>query len=267
MGGFAFQKRNSDRANLLATDFERKASPSLAWGTAMSCMQLTQTLRGLWPMSSVDENGAVYDISEQGRVLTNNNAATFGTWGLCPYVEFNGTTQYLHRNDEPGLEPGQGPLTVWCWARFDDSAPANAEVVMAKWDETSGNQREWRLLRRSNANGRNARFQISTDGTAIVTVTSAGALVEDTWYFLAARFYPTTEINVWVYDVEARNVALIPGSIFDGTARFTIGAEDTTIGATLYMDGKVTLAGMCMAYLPDVVIQTLYHRTRALFNV
>jgi hypothetical protein len=123
------QEYRAESVENLSTAFPRRAETSFAWGNAISYYLGLPGLRAFWPMSSVNETGNVYDLSGQGRTLTNNNAATFGVYGLQSYATFNGVNQYLSRADEAGLDI-TGELTMGCWIRFH--ANATQRNIMGK---------------------------------------------------------------------------------------------------------------------------------------
>ncbi len=65
-------KRNSELARTLSVDYVRLYAPTTSWGNIVSMNLGYPGLRGYWPMSSVDEDGLVYDLTGQGRTLTSN---------------------------------------------------------------------------------------------------------------------------------------------------------------------------------------------------
>jgi hypothetical protein len=52
------------------TEYTRLYAPTTSWGNIVSMNLGYPGLRGYWSMSSIDENGNVYDLSNQGRTLT-----------------------------------------------------------------------------------------------------------------------------------------------------------------------------------------------------
>jgi len=54
------------------TEYVRLYAPTTSWGNIVSMNLGYPGLRGYWPMSSVDENDFVYDLSGQNRTLTPN---------------------------------------------------------------------------------------------------------------------------------------------------------------------------------------------------
>ena len=123
---------------------EYKRNLELGHVEVRSLVSLFQSIpytRALWPMSSVDENLDVYDVSGQGRTLSNNNVASFGGAGMGYWVaagNFNGTNQWLQRADETGLNFGTGLPLGWSiagWVKPDWSSGETGEApIVAKGD-------------------------------------------------------------------------------------------------------------------------------------
>lgn len=248
--------RNGALISAGQNDFRTLNNPLHAWGDALSFYLSLPHLRGMWPMSSVNESGNVYDLSGQGRTLTNNSSTPFGVTLFTPYADPDGTADYLSRATEAGLEITSN-LTMCCWAYFDNTASA-IENVMGK--RGASGQLGYYIRRTA---GGLAEAVVSSNGTA-TTLATGGTLAEDTWYFLALRYLASTELSIWVNDTETPNTTSIPASIHNSTADFTIGANGTP---GEYMNGRVALAALCATNLDDDTITFLYDMTRHLFGV
>ena len=250
------QIRNAEMIELLRPDFFARYEPNASLVHTGLHMQLPQ-LRGYWPMSSVDENGAVYDMSGQGRMLTNTNTVAFGTYNLLPYSDYTpASTHYLNRLDEPGLDI-TGALTMGGWFSLDTVASGANQVLMGKYN-TVGNQRAYQLYLVDASD--QFVFIVSSNGAATTTVTNVPVAVISTWYHIVGRYVPGAELSIFVDGVETLNVAAIPAAIFNSTAKFTIGARDP---GTEYLDGKSAQCFLCADDLDDVVIKTIFDQTRA----
>lgn len=238
-------------------------------------LQLPGT-RGIWPMSSVDYTAAnrAVDISGQGNHLTANNVPLFGYDGLAPYVEFDGINQYLSRPDggaanwadvtgtEAYIAAGQGGLTLGGWFRLNALTGTAQELI--------GKIAGGGVLRSYNILVQNTTLLqfVVTSGAAnsIVngTAGTTGTMDVGTWWFVAARYIPSTEIKIWLNDRSNINNVGIPASINDSTASFAIGATATP---SLYMDGRASMCFLCAAQLSDTIILSLYEQTRSMFGV
>ncbi len=228
-----------------------------AWGEAAGHTLLLARLRGFWPFSSADQAGSVYDLSGQGRTLTQNGNPVFSFGYLNPLVVLDGTGDYFSRANEAGLDI-TGGLTMMIWVRFDDSASA-IETCMSKWLYT-GNQLSYRLSRSAAGAG---TAEISSDGSTVTSVTGE-TIGATTWTHLALRFTASTELAVFVNHVKAVNTTSIPASIFNSTADLLIGGHGT--GSAL-MTGRLCLASICAIALSDEIILGKYHLERKLFRV
>lgn len=260
----ATQLLNAEEIALLKTVFPARTEPNVAFGNLSMYLELP-SLRGYWPMSSVDENGAVYDLSGQGRTLTNNSAAQFGVYnGLAPYVIGDRTADYLSRPDEAGLSI-TGAMTVYVWV-WHDGAISGTQSIAGKYLST-GNQRTWLIHSESLTTIWQAT--ISPDGTAgaSVIVASTVPLTPNIWTFLAMVYVPSTSLTLYVSEngraVPTVETTSIPAALFDSTAAFTIAAQGA--GAAFF-GGRVAQVALCAAAHDNLTIQTIFYHTRALFG-
>jgi hypothetical protein len=257
------QQNNAEMVENLSTHFPRRMDASYAWARAISGFQFTPSLRALYPCSSIDERGSIIDLSGQGRVLTPGTAPNYSSYGLIPYVDFvRASSMYLQRPSEPGLEITTG-LTIWSWVRFDVPSTGADTYFFSKW-YTVGNKRSY-LLYKTAANA--FTFDISTDGTAIKTIGDAAAnYLTSKWWFIAGRFYPSTELALFVGQAISgaytwyRNVAVIPATIFVSPEALEMGRGNRTN----YLDGQMTLSGIAAAALADTQIWNMFSQTRPL---
>lgn len=212
-------------------------------------------LRGFWPMSSFNESGNAYDLSGQGRHLTYNGNPTYNFGNLAPFVQLDGTGDYLSRADESGLDiigsesyvtSSKRGLTVGGWFWMDVLATAG---LMMKWTP-------YGLQYSSGIR------MIVNDGTTYNSGTisiSAGQ-----WYFCVGRYTPSTSVKVFVNTQTLENTTSIPASILSTSANFYIGSID---GSTQLLDGRASLCFLCATALSDAIINGMYQQSRALFGV
>lgn len=218
-------------------------------------------LRGCWPMSSFNENGNAYDMSGQGRTLTYNGNPTYNFTGLVPYIDFDGTGDFLSRADEAGLDiigtenyvaAAARGLTFGGWFY---PKTTNKEVIMAKADNSTGPYALW------NDDGNDILFRVrnaADAATFLVTI----AITLSAWQFIVGRYDPSTELKVWRNISTNTNVTNIPASILDGNDTFCIGGY-----AGAEFEGLASLCFLCAAALSDMIIESLFQRTRSLFGV
>lgn len=253
------QIRNQELVELLRPDFFARYEPNAAMVHSSLHSQLPM-LRAYWPFSSVDENGDVYDISGQGRVLNNNNTTPFAWHNLLPYADLTpGATNYFNRVDEAGLDI-TGDLSLGGWFWLDTLAPGNDMGLIAKWT-VAGNQRAYYLKFVDATN--QFQFSVSTDGAAVVTVTSTAVPVINTWYHICGVFRANSVLNIFVDGVKTELAVGVPASIFNSSADLQVGASDV---GTNRLDGRVCQCFLCAENLDDVMIWNLYQQTRANFG-
>src|SRR5690606_17145480 len=109
--------------------------------------------------SSTDNSGAVYDLSGQGRILTNANVGVGVLANGLPYGNFNGTTAQLTRADEAGLDI-TGALTFGGWFYLND---LNTRAIMSKAAAAPNFGFQMAVITGTNK----LRAQVSGNGTAI----------------------------------------------------------------------------------------------------
>lgn len=237
-------------------------------GNVLASYMALPGLVGFWPMSSVQRStGNAYDLSGQGRTLTyNGNPAYTYFNGLVPYIDLDGTGDYLSRADETDLDitgaetiytTGAAGLTIGAWVWFD--AAGGTEVAMSKWNPT-GNQASYLLWK---SNGELGSFDVSSNGSAATEI-QGSSITSATFTFLVGRFTPSTELAVFVNSAKATNTVSIPASIFVSTAIFTIGGRSD---AASLVNGRVALAFLCANALGDDLISSLYQTSRVIFSV
>jgi len=248
------QRRNDAMVSILSADVQMRYETQFALANAIPTMQMFPELRGAWPMSSIDESGNARDLSGQGRTLTNTAGAGRAVQGIMPYASFNGTTQYFTRADEAGLDI-TGGLTLGLWAWVAD--PTLGGTFMAKMG-AAGN---YSYLLDISASA--ARFLVSSDGTAVASVSGSSSILASYWHFFAGRFTPNNELAVFYNGEETTNIVGVPAAIFNGSAAFTIGARSVPSN---FLQGRVALAFLCAAALSDAVILNFYNQTRALLG-
>lgn len=254
---------NPEQVDALAAHFPRRTEPNFAWGNAMSLMSNLPMLRGLWGFGSVDENGALFDGSGQGRTLSNNGTVPFGISVLAPYGDFTAVSNhYFDRADEGGLDINNH-LTWGGWFYMD--AKANAGLI-GKWNDSGGgggvNQQAYALTTTA-AGAINAL--VSGNGSATVSVVSSVSYVANTWYHIVGRYTPSVELAIFVNGTKDTNVVGIPAAIFNSNAGLEIGRIQDT-ASTNYLDGRVSLCFLCNAALPDYMINGIYWHTKRMYG-
>lgn len=264
--------RRSDVMRSRGGELQPRHDGGLAWKTAMSLICNLPGLRGAWTMGSFDENGDQFDISEQDRTLSYNGNPTYNYSGLVPYLDLDGTGDWLARTDEAGLDilgtetyvasAAQG-LTLGIW--FNPDRLTAQEQLIGKGTTLVATSSYYIDFRGDQANDP-VRFVVS-DGAAFDAVSLDSAVLSTgSWYFAAGRYEPSTEIKVWVGAGTLQsntNAVGIPAALNNSNSDFRIGAHGLA-GALL--DGQVGMAFLSTMLLSDALVASIWHHTRALYG-
>lgn len=243
----------------LSKKVDRMSTPDVprTMGDVFGAFMMANGLRGFWPFSSTDQNLNPIDASGQARTLTNNGTIVYGTIGNIPYGIFNGSSQWLSRADEAGLDITAN-LTFGAWMYANTNG--TLYMPMGKFG-ASGNYSY--CIQRLAANQYQAN--ISGNGTAQFAAVFPTVSTPAKWEFIVARYTPSTELAIFMNGVKFVNTTTVPASVFSGNGNFAIGRWDG--GTAQYFPGRVALPFLCAAALPDDVIQTMYRITRVFFGV
>ncbi len=192
----------------------------------------------------------IIDIA-RSQDLTHEGTADQGNFGMAPYVAYNGSANYSHR--PAGALKAINGLTCGGWFQMTSN-----DHLMGAW-QTAANQ-VWRLFVNSSA----PTFYVSSTGANTFSVAAANVTAGQ-WYFVAARYTPSTELAIWLNGTKTTNTTSIPASLFDSTtARFSIGGDHA--GANL-LTGKAALCWVAHEPLPDNYLTILFQMSRHLYNV
>jgi hypothetical protein len=260
------QPINSQQTDGNSAQFQRRWEAGFAWTSACGAMLALPGLRGFWPMSAFDGGGGANDYSGQARTLTYNGNPTYNYSGLAPYIDLDGTGDYLSRVDEVGtsivgtetyVAAGIRGLTIGGWFNLDSVALGPA--LIGKWGVTAASGAYMIFLVANNT----LQFLIedaagATDGVNATVQTSL-------WYHIVGRYIPSLQIDIWVDGIATINAVGIPAALRDNAIDFRIGAYGAPVGN--YMDGRASMCFLCTTALSDAHIMALYHKTKALYGV
>ena len=268
-----FRDRGGSRGDLMrfVDDHETrlKRLESIERGVIHYQFTTLTALRGFWPMSSVDEGGDTYDLSEQGRTLSINGNPTYdyGT-GIAPFLELDGVGDYLSRADEAGLDitgtetfilPASRGLTIGGW--FFNGRLATEEALIGKWDAGT-NERSYLLEKLATDR---IRFLISGNGIAQDVVVDNVDIEQDRWNYIVGSFDPGTELALFVNGRTIPTAVTAIGALHNSDAELNVGARDN--GAAGLLQGSASHCFLCAAQLSLRVISALYQQSRSLFKV
>lgn len=216
-----------------------------------------KNLHGYWPMSSHTQGygDLVYDLSGQDRHLTRvgaelDSVAPFNN--LAPYADYNGTTDYLTRADETGLDI-TGALTLWGWVWFDSIA--GVRPLSGKWGAAAAT-RSYLLY----TVGGVVTMALSTG--AAVTTYAGTAVTTDGWHFLAGMYTPSATVDLFV-DGETTSNATAVAALGNSASPFRI-ANDNDGN---FLDGRTGPCGLQAAALGEDILQMLFQRGRPIWKI
>lgn len=224
-------------------------------------------LVGFWPMSSVQRStGQAYDLSGQARHLTYNGNPTYNIYNdIVPYIDLDGTGDFLSRADETDLDI-LGTETIYA------SAVRGLTLGGWFWTDTAGVQQTF--LAKFNAAttgsytlrmtaGNVALFLIVNSTPAQDFVTHTSAFTSGAWHFIAGRFMPSSEMALFHNGIKVSQ-ASSSTAIQNSSDAFQVGARTGTVDP---LDGRASLCFLCANALPDALISALFQQSRSLFNV
>lgn len=225
-------------------------------------------LVGFWPMSSVQRStGNAYDLSGQARTLTYKGNPAYKIFGgFAPYIDFDGTGDYLSRADETDLDilgtetiftNGSPGLTLGGWFYFDRTG--TLEYLISK--RAAAGQISYYL---SKTAGNVISLTVSSNGTAETSATTTATITTGTWYYLTGQYAPGVGIYIKINMAGVANTTSIPASIFNSTAPLQISGYN---GANNLLQGNAALCFLCANVLPDAVLSSVFQQTRAAFWV
>lgn len=224
-------------------------------------------LRGFWPMSTTDEYGNALDMSVQGRVMYyNGNPAYAIDNTFVPYIQFDGTDDYLHRPPEFGLQitgleayyaSAARGLTVGGWFWTDDT-PGTTEGHVTHQEGTNALS-HFDLYTDASLN---SVFRIY-NGASNIDATLAAGLPVAKWNWQVGRFTPGSEVAVFTNRTKT-TAATAFASLNTSKENFVIGAYRA---GSFPMDGRAAMVFLSANVLSDEYINMLYYRSRVLLGV
>jgi len=224
------QINNPAQLDLISSQFPRRDDTGLAWSRAISSRLFFPKTRGFWPFSLVSGDNDLLDATGNAGTGANTGAVGFDLYGVSPYGVFSGSNHFVVTSGKPNKITGA--LTMACVAYMENLGVEQG--FMSKWG--SAGNRSYRM-RITASNG--FIFEVSSDGTAVTSVTSTVTPSAGPWYFLLAEYNPSTSLTIWVNGTKTQNTTSIPASIFDSTV-------DLLLGNT---NGSFLAGGMSLASL------------------
>lgn len=181
--------------------------------------------------------------------LTHAGVSDQGSYGMAPYVTYNGSTNYSSK--PPGALRGINGLTVGGWFQM-----TSGDTLMSVW--LSAANFCWRLF----VNGSVPTFYVSGNGSSSINV-AATAITAGQWNHVIGRYTPSSQIAIFLNGVKTVNTTSVPASLFNASANFAIGGNSA--GGEL-LTGKASLCFLCHEPLADEQITILYQMSRHLYG-
>ena len=261
-----------ENAELLSAEFQRRYEPNFAWGNICSNYLSLPGLRSFWPGSAhrVDANGFYLTDIANGFDCTGSvgfvPSIRYG--GLIPYVYYQVGSSFQRAADEAHFDilgneayianPG---LTLGCW--FTCTGNAATRHLITKW--AGAGQQSYRLYH-SDIGGVTS---LSVNGGA-ATVSSTYIIPNNGWRFVAARFVPSTTVDIYMSSSvigeiqKLSSAAGVPATLTNSNAVFALATDTSGINVTHL--GNMTLDFICASALTDTQIYSLFHQSRPLFG-
>ncbi len=265
-------ERPDELIEILEGDLLSRNDKINRWGNVISSFQNIPGLVGFWPMSSVQRStGNAFDLTSQGRTLTYNGNPTYNIYNdFMPYIDLDGTGDFLSRADETDLDisgtetiynSSVRGLTIGSWV-FPDALPGGGPTlgISGKW-LSAGNQRSYLMLFNSTDF---PQVNVSSDGIAAIIQVSSVVATINNWFFIVGRFTPSTNLDIFVNGTWTRNTTSIPASLFNSTASFELGAFNSGL---LNLNGRIGFSFLSANTLSDALINALFQQSRVLFGV
>jgi hypothetical protein len=216
-------------------------------------------LRAYWPGSSVDEAGALVDLSGQGRHLAAQGTGlplAHGTRRSGTVLLSRHGDQYYSRAHEAGLSLTAG-LAAGAWVQCSGAALPATLLGKTGGPGVYG----WALaLEALGPQQMTWRFYYSADGTSLAYEEKVVGRAEG-WHHVAATFTPF-EPALFVDGVRVLGGGGLPAALAANTAPFTVGWSALNPAQTL--DGRLAHVFVCAAPLEAGYVADLYQATRYL---
>lgn len=242
---------------------------AINFGHVISVFMDIPGLVGFWPMSSVQRStGNAYDVSGQSRTLTYNGNPTYNIYNsVVPYIDLDGTGDYLSRTDETDLDiigtetiyaSAIRGLTMGGWF-WENSFAVGNTGLMSKWGVTgaSGAYMLYAL------NGNPTMIIESAGGGTSQAVGNGLGATAGKWLFVVGRYTPASEVKIYINN-QSKTTATAIASLRNNAISFEIGNWSTS---GLALAGRAALCFLSANVLPDSLISILYQQSRLLFGV
>ena len=244
---------------------ERSAKVGMAIDTFMNIPGLV----GFWPMSSVQRStGNAYDLSSQNRTLSYNGNPIYNIYNdIMPYIDLDGTNDYLSRPSETDLDitgtetiydSSVRGLTIGGCYWFDAIGTNNG--LHTKFDGTiSGSS--WSMSLNSFGLTNSCTFNVFSSPNQHPISSGNNTIITNTWYFIVGRYIPSTEVKLFINDDSYSTTSNIPPSINITSSNLELGSDG---GISSRLNGRLSFNFLSSNSLSDAYINILYQNIKSL---
>jgi hypothetical protein len=187
------------------------ASTTLVLGlTLLAAAAVAQGPLGHWPLDGdgVDISGNGLDGTIEGNVV----AAADRNGVPNSALEFGGASGDRVNVGDPSALRLTGAMTLAGWAYLDASNTNNARVIAKMGGSGS---RSWSLCVEADMGGivNRGNFQISPDGSAVISAPTQGSVPTDGWFHIAGVYRPGQAMEIYLNgQLDDTVVAGVPAS-------------------------------------------------------
>lgn len=232
-------------------EYSRNHSTNRDWITAVDDQGVTTTgtdLTGFTAWFPKFENMRVHWTLEEAsgdrssiigsHTLTDNNTVTGAAGKVDQAAQFTrANSEYLNTAHSSNISFGDEYLIMTCWVYLDSKA-GNMGIV-GKWNADGVSDREYLIWYESSTD--RFHFSVSTDGSAVTTVTASnfGAPSTGTWYWIFVQHNPDADVIEINVNNGTVNQAAHSGGINQGTTDLEIGRARFSDSTTNHFDGRI----------------------------
>lgn len=263
--------RNSSVTPNNKSDYITRNDPVNRLGGLVSTYLALPGIRFFAPMSGIGASGQAVDLILSNH-LTNNANANFLYDDLVPYCRYNGSTQYHSLTDNSAHDilgseayvatSGRG-LTIGMWVH-PLSLPGTTTRLFSK-GATTGNARSFALTQ---TGGNLFNFTVSGNGTNTFGATGTDVFTASSWYLIAGRFTPSTEVKLWIGNEDGletfTNISSIPATLNNSAIGLAIGAQ---ADGTQLSNIRASMCFLCTQAVSDAWIFSIFEQGRVLYGV
>lgn len=210
---------------------------------------LTNGLVSYWKLN--EASGTRADSLGTNNLSSSNSVASTAAGIVSSAATFvSASNQYLSAADSSSLSVSNIDFSCAAWLYLNDVGTPMA--ALGHYDTSS--QRSWDIV----WTGTTLNMNVSSNGTAVVTLTGPSSVSANTWYFVYAYYDSVNhQLGIALNDGTRTTLSYASGML-DSTARFTIGAIQTAGAPIQPWNGRIDEVGFWKRVLATNEVTTLY---------